>query len=221
MLYRDRMLAESAGLGDGCTLVAMSHYDQLAGAGLRHQVLARRYGQGHDVLGVDIGGATTPAAVVIDETFHLVNSPDMGISRGISQVVALSGIERITRWLPVEIDADTARDRLLNKELRSSSLPQTLTDLYLEQAVAREALRLTLGQGQMLRQEQDANAGLSEFEIIIGSGGVLAHAPQHAQAALLLLERSSQPGFRRCGGHDFIGDSVGTLATIHRWQRPT
>jgi len=216
VLYRDRMLAESAGLAtvarwSQCPITTSS---QALGYVIKY--LARMYGQGHDVLGVDIGGATTTAAFVIDETFHLVNSPDMGISRGISQVVARSGIERIARWLPVEIDADTARDRLLNKELRSSSLPQTLTDLYLEQAVAREALRLTLEQGQMLRQEQDANAGLSEFEIIIGSGGVLAHAPQHAQAALLLLDAIQPTGITTLWlDTTSLAIPVGTLATIH------
>ena len=66
--------------------------------------LAYMCGDGHNVLGVDIGGTTTTAAFVVGDEFGLVNCPDLGVSHSISRVISQTGIENITRWLPVELD---------------------------------------------------------------------------------------------------------------------
>ena len=77
-------------------------------------------------------------------------------------------------------------------------------------------MRLTLEQGQVLAQKQETDPGMSEFEIIIGSGGVLAHAPQHAQAALLLLDAIQPTGITTLWlDATSLAIPVGTLATIH------
>jgi hypothetical protein len=70
-------------------------------------------------------------------------------------------------------------------------LPQTRQELLLEQAMAREILRLTL---QEIRPRWTLGASipypdlLPKFHVIVGGGGVIANAPQYGQAALVLLD---------------------------------
>ena len=82
-----------------------------------------------------------------------------------------------------------------------------LEDLIIEQALAREALRLSLEQhaafatslkGVQRRRtiaEAFAQSGsgetlvnMMELDLIIGSGGVLSHAPRREQAALMMID---------------------------------
>jgi hypothetical protein len=217
-LYRERMLALEPGLN---TLTSWSQTPIVTSSqafGYVIKYLAHMWGEGHNVLGVDIGGTMTTVASVVGNEFSLVNRPDLGASHSISRVISQAGIENITRWLPVEIDEETARDRLLNKELRSGSLPQTLEDLYLEQAVAREALRLTLESGySRWHEDQPAETAMCPaFEIVVGTGGTLVHAPQHGQAILILLDAIQPTGITTLWlDATSLAIPVGSLATVH------
>ena len=66
------------------------------------------------------------------------------MSYSICNVLKEAGIEDILRWIPFEIDEADLRNRLRNKMIRPTTIPQTLNELMIEQAVAREALRLAV-----------------------------------------------------------------------------
>jgi hypothetical protein len=91
--------------------------------------------------------------------------------------------------------------------IRPTTIPQTMEDLLVEQAVAREALRLAFIHHQQLatglkgmQQQRDISAALDagdgdsslvnmfDLGLIIGSGGVLSHAPRRHQAALMMID---------------------------------
>ena len=57
-------------------------------------------------------------------------------------VLAEAGLANIMRWVPFTIDEQTLRNRIKNKMIRPTTIPQTLEALVFEQAVSREALRL-------------------------------------------------------------------------------
>ena len=177
--------------------------------------LAQMWGTDHSVLGVDIGGSITTAAFVLDNEFSLINRADLGVTHALARVLAQSGVDNVLRWLPFEMDRETARDRLLNKQLRSSSLPETTEDLYLEQAVAREALRLTMSEARS-RWQKDNSELCPEFEVIVGSGGVLAHAPLNGQVALILLDAVEPTGITTLWlDSTSLAVPVGALAAVH------
>ena len=95
------------------------------------------------------------------------------------------------RWVPFAIEENEALSLLLNKSLRPTTLPATHTNLLLEQALAREALRLALAEARETWPVGPASPypHLSPlFEPIVGSGGVLSCAPRPGQAALILLD---------------------------------
>ena len=171
-----------------------------------------------NVLGVDIGGATTDVFSVFlaptsERIYNRTVSANLGMSYSICNVLKEAGIENIARWLPFEIDPADVRNRLRNKMIRPTTIPQTYEDLLIEHAVSREALRLAFNHHKSLarnllgsQQQRDVGqifdqtaAGQSlvnmlELDMIIGSGGVLSHAPHRAQSALMMLDAYQPEG---------------------------
>lgn len=99
-----------------------------------------------NVLGVDIGGATTDVFSVFSEKFNRTVSANLGMSYSVSNVLAEAGLPNILRWVPFDIEEEDLRNRIGNKMIRPTTIPVTLQELQIEQAIAREALRLSLVQ---------------------------------------------------------------------------
>jgi uncharacterized protein (TIGR01319 family) len=166
-----------------------------------------------NVLGVDIGGATTDVFSVFGGVFNRTVSANLGMSYSICNVLKEAGTSNIARWLPFEMDEFDLRNRLRNKMIRPTTIPQTYEDLLIEHAVAREALRLaflhhkSLARGLVGMQTQrtigeavSQEAGgqtlvkMMDLDMIIGSGGVLSHAPDRRQSALMLIDAYAPVG---------------------------
>lgn len=188
-----------------------------------------------DVLGVDIGGATTDIFSVFQGIFNRTVSANLGMSYSISNVLAEAGIENITRWLPFEIDKKVLRNRIRNKMIRPTTIPATLEELKLEHAIAREALRLALIQHKSMavglkgiQQERTISEAFSQtmtgetlvdlmsLSMIVGSGGILSHAPRRAQAAMMLLDAFQPEGVTKLTVDSiFMMPHLGVLSTVH------
>ena len=82
--------------------------------------------------------------------FNRSVSANFGMSYSISNVLAEAGLANILRWVPFEIDESELRDRIKNKMIRPTTIPCLLEDLKIEQAIAREALRLAFLQHKQL-----------------------------------------------------------------------
>jgi len=189
-----------------------------------------------EILGVDIGGATTDIFSVFQGIFNRTVSANLGLSYSISNVVAEAGLANIFRWVPFKVDESDIRNRIRNKMIRPTTIPMTLHELIIEQALAREALRLALEQHKMLAVglkgvqqqrtisdafEQTSSGAtlvnLMTLKMIVGSGGVLSHAPRRVQAAVIMID-----GFRPEGVTFLAVDSIfmmpqlGVLSTVNK-----
>lgn len=172
-----------------------------------------------NLLGVDIGGATTDVfSVFLDDNsgqriYNRTVSANLGMSYSICNVLKEAGIENIARWLPFSIDPNDVRNRLRNKMIRPTTIPQTYEDLLIEHAVSREALRLAFihhkslargltgtAQQRDIGQIFDQKASgetlvkMMALDMVIGSGGVLSHAPRRAQSALMMMDAYQPEG---------------------------
>lgn len=166
-----------------------------------------------NILGVDIGGATTDVFSVFDSTYNRTVSANLGMSYSICNVLKEAGTDNIARWLPFSIDPFEVRNRLRNKMIRPTTIPQDYEDLLIEHAVSREALRLAFYHHKSLarslkgvQQQRDigqifeqASTGetlikMMKLDMIIGSGGVLSHAPMRAQSAMMMLDAYEPEG---------------------------
>jgi len=187
------------------------------------------------VIGVDIGGATTDIFSVFQEIFNRTVSANLGMSYSISNVLAETGIENIIRWLPMELEERDLRNRIRNKMIRPTTIPHTLEDLKIEQAIAREALRLAFEQHKSMavglkgiQQERTISDAFSqsmtgetlidlmELNLIIGSGGILSHAPRRHQALLMMTDAFLPEGITRLAVDSiFMMPHLGVLSTVH------
>jgi len=192
--------------------------------------------QNINVVGVDIGGATTDVFSVFGETFNRTVSANLGMSYSISNVCAEAGLPNVLRWVHIEaMDERELRNRVKNKMIRPTTIPQSQEALIFEQAVAREALRLayiqhkefatTLKGVQQQRTVGDTftqqTSGQSivdnmKLDLLVASGGVLSHAPRMQQTAMMLVDAFEPEGFTTLAKDSiFMMPHLGVLAEVH------
>ena len=188
-----------------------------------------------NIVGVDIGGATTDVFSVFDGIFNRTVSANYGMSYSISNVVAETGIENIMKWLPFDIDEVEIRNRVKNKMIRPTTIPQLLEDLKVEHAIAREALRLSFEQHKSLAvglkgvqkkrdisetfeqvAKEETLIEMNRLDLIVGSGGVLSHAPRRSQAMMMIIDAFQPQGITMIAVDSiFMMPHLGVLSTIN------
>jgi len=144
--------------------------------------LGQVYDSSKGVLGADIGAAWTTIAAASGKNYAL-NVVPIGSGSGAAELLRICSLADITRWLPGHIQPEEVRDRIFQKSLHPSALPETLEDLWIEQAVARQALRLSMTR----TLSRWPNLGYS-FEPMLVSGAVVTHAPTPQQSLLMILD---------------------------------
>ena len=186
------------------------------------------------VVGVDIGGATTDIFSVFQGQFNRTVSANLGMSYSICNVLAEATLENVLRWVPFEIDEKELTNRIGNKMIRPTTVPQSMDELKIEQAIAREALRLSFIQHksfavnlkgvQKERTISDAfeqsDSGLSlvdmmDLDLLVGSGGVLSHAPRREQSTRMLIDAFLPEGITQLAVDSiFMMPQLGVLINI-------
>ena len=187
------------------------------------------------VVGVDIGGATTDVFSVFNNKFNRTVSANYGMSYSICNVLADAGVDNVSRWLSHEIDESDLTNRIANKMIRPTTIPQTLEELIIEQAIAREALRLSFDQHKKfavslkgVQQERTISdtfdqtmsgetlVNMTDLDMIVGSGGVLSHAPRREQACKMLIDSFLPEGITQLAVDSiFMMPQLGVLASVH------
>ncbi len=197
--------------------------------------------KGIEVLGVDIGGATTDVFSVFydpsqdKKVFNRTVSANLGMSYSVSNVLLEAGIPNVMRWVPFDMDEKELRNRIKNKMIRPTTIPQTLEELQIEQAIAREALRLALEQHKKMAIglkgiqtqrtisdtfDQSATGqtivNMMNLNLVIGSGGVLSHAPRRQQSALMMIDAFLPEGITMLTVDSiFMMPHLGVLSVVH------
>ncbi|MBA65113.1 MAG: methylaspartate mutase [Candidatus Marinimicrobia bacterium] len=188
------------------------------------------------VVGVDIGGATTDIFSVFQGKFNRTVSANLGMSYSICNVLAEAGLDNVLRWVPFDIDRKELTNRIGNKMIRPTTVPQSMEELFIEQAIAREALRLSFKQHkdfavglkgiQKERTISDAFdqstsgetlVNMMDLDLLVGSGGVLSHAPRREQSAKMLIDSFMPEGITQLAVDSiFMMPQLGVLAGIDK-----
>jgi uncharacterized protein (TIGR01319 family) len=169
------------------------------------------------IMAVDIGGATTDVYSARAGTVFRTVSANLGMSYSIRNVVELGGPAAIRAMHPTELSDTELWNRIGNKHINPTSLPDTPEAMATEWAVAtvavREAVRqhlevmhttvveeqdehrididiLIRGARRPWRRELEVEGkldfALEDYDLVIGSGGILSHSPREAAAMMLL-----------------------------------
>ena len=197
------------------------------------ETIARQ--RGINVVGVDIGGATTDVFSVFDDKFNRTVSANLGMSYSISNVCAEAGMENVLRWVHLPMPERELRNRVKNKMIRPTTIPQTLESLVFEQAVAREALRLaylqhkefatglkgvqtqrSVGEAFDQARTSDTLVDNLRLDLLVGSGGVLSHAPRLEQTVAMLIDAFEPEGITQLAKDSiFMMPHLGVLASVN------
>jgi hypothetical protein len=119
--------------------------------------------------------------------------------------------------------------------IRPTTIPQTLDELQIEHAISREALRLALIHHKSLatalkgvqqertisdvfEQQQSGKTliDMLKLDLIVGSGGILSHAPRRVQSMLMMVDAYEPLGVTRLSVDSiFMMPHLGVLSTIN------
>ncbi len=245
-LFLKHVMAQAPGYPKLLTWVGAPVMPTPAAVGDIIQRIART--QNLNIVGVDIGGATTDVfsdyapppqkgslPTSTQRTFNRTVSANLGMSYSISNVLASTGLANILRWVPFEINEGELRDAIKNKMIRPTTIPCLVADLKVEQAIAREALRLAFIQhkslavglkgvqrGRTISESLDEGTSgesliaMKNLDLLIGSGGVLSHAPRRSQAMMMLIDAFEVEGITRIAVDSiFMMPHLGVLAQVH------
>jgi hypothetical protein len=153
--------------------------------------LSKVYRSDKGSLGIDMGAAATTVAAAFDGKTELGVYPELGLGSGLAQLLRFTKLENITRWLSVDVPPTIVRDYIFNKAAFPASLPVTLEEMVIEQALARQIMQVAV-QAISRRFPQNGSVSskglLPHFEPIMATGGILSHAPTPGQALLMLLD---------------------------------
>ncbi len=205
-----------------------------AGEGLMFRTFAES--RKVNLIGVGLGGATTNIYSMYDKKFVRSVSANLGMSYSICNVLKEAGIENIMRWIPFKITGDELLNRLTNKMIRPTTIPQTLKSLFIEHAVAREALRMGFNHHKQIarplrgtlmgagihrmgdyKDRTTTYIDLAKVDWLGGTGGLLSHAPRRVQSALMLIDGFQVEGVTRLFQDSvFMIPHLGVLSTVHR-----
>ncbi|MBM4132071.1 methylaspartate mutase, partial [bacterium] len=126
-------------------------------------------------------------------------------------------------------------NRIGNKMIRPTTIPQALDELKIEQAIAREALRLSFIQHKQfavglkgVQKERTISDAFDQsasgetlvdmmaLDLLVGSGGVLSHAPRRHQAARMLIDAFLPEGVTQLAVDSiFMMPQLGVLSTVN------
>lgn len=155
--------------------------------------------EGSRALGVDVGSAATVVALGDRGRLDLKVRADVGVGHSAARLLEAVSPADVVRWLPFPLDPAEAHDFAWNKALYPATVPQDAGEVALEQALAREAIRITAGPGL---------APLI-LDTLIAAGSTLARAPRPGQTALALLDALQPMGVIR-----LLADANGLLPAL-------
>jgi uncharacterized protein (TIGR01319 family) len=168
------------------------------------------------IMAIDIGGATTDVYTARGGKVFRTVSANLGMSYSIRNVAELGGIGAIRKMHSSDLTDTEVWNRIGNKHIDPTSLPRSAEDMATEWAVATVAVREAVLEHldvmraaaeespeprldidilirgarrpwqKELRVEGRPDLALEDYELVIGSGGILSHSPRQAAAMILL-----------------------------------
>ena len=234
-LFLEHVMAQAPGYKNLISWAGAPIIPTPAAVGMIMETLAKR--EEINLIGVDIGGATTDVFSIFNGVFNRTVSANLGMSYSISNVLAEAGLPNIMRWVPFSVEEQTLRNRIKNKMIRPTTIPQTLDELQIEQAIAREALRLALAHHKSLatglkgvQQERSISdifeqrpsgatlIDMLKLDLIVGSGGILSHAPRRVQSMLMMVDAYEPLGLTMLSVDSiFMMPHLGVLSTVNEY----
>jgi hypothetical protein len=171
------------------------------------------------VLGVNLGASAAVIASAHNGDLSLGVFPQFGLGTGLVDMLDQVPLREIMRWLTNDLTEDDLKNYVYNKALYPASVPVSLEEMAIEQALARQAIfsaaRLAM-RGFPSQAVTPGDGLLPWYEAIVSTGGSLAQSPSLAHAALIILD-----GLQPCGvttlvlDQNQIAPALGAAAAVN------
>jgi uncharacterized protein (TIGR01319 family) len=167
------------------------------------------------MMAIDIGGATTDVFTAVGGRVFRTVSANLGMSYSIRNVVEAGGTASIKVFRRPQLTDGELWNHIGNKYINPTRLPATHEDVRTEWAVATVAIREAVTQHlrvmhstaeevplrleidvllrggrptwrEGLKPDGRVELTLEDYDVVIGSGGILSHSPREAAAMMLL-----------------------------------
>ncbi|MCU0611917.1 MAG: glutamate mutase L [Candidatus Eisenbacteria bacterium] len=190
---------------------------------------------GQRMLAIDIGGATTDVFTVSERTAFRTVSANLGMSYSALNVMRSAGVSTLRAFAP-GFGTEELVDRIGNKHGNPTGLPRTGRDMEVEWALAagaiREAVRahLALRRGDALSRDAEEFSlrtvlsgsrdrkrtrvdefDLSDYDVLVGSGGILSHSRRDVAAMILVNALRPRAPIRLAVDSAFMFPHLGAL----------
>ncbi len=209
-------------------------------AGVLQSILKLGEKRQMDLIAFDIGGATTDIFTRINGHYQRTVSGNLGMSYSALNIMRESGTESILAALPPDIGETQLRNYVGNKTLYPTLNPKNTTEFRIEHALAKAAIQLSFVQHQEMHYNSEKigyldalkNNGQDKYEekfeyiqneskhyfypsdidLVIGAGGVFAHAQNHFQSVDVLISGFKPSGITELAiDRHFISPHLGVL----------
>ena len=155
------------------------------------QFLSKLYQSTRGLLSVNVGASAVSVAAGFNGDLTLGVYPQFGLGENLAGILQYTSIEDIMRWLQLDISANTLREYLFQKSLYPAAVPATIDEQQIAQAIARQALYLSV---RLAQKDFPANIRaartdqLPPLDLIIGGGGAVSETSSMGQSLLMLLD---------------------------------
>ena len=152
--------------------------------------LSRMYESTRGLLSVNVGASAISVAAGFSGELSLGTYPQFGLGENLAGLLQHTELSEIMRWLPLDISSNTLREYLFQKSLYPNSIPATIDEQAISQAVARQALYLAIRTARkdfpaLSRSQSDI---LPPLDLILAGGGAVGNSTSLGQSLLLLLD---------------------------------
>ncbi len=169
-------------------------------------------------LGVDLGAASATVAATFNKRLFFSIRGGEGLVLGPLQWVQERGLESITRWLPEAMPDDDVLAVLHNRTLYPWTVPQDPRELWVEQAVVREALRNLMSTARPTWDTGRAKLYeelMPRLDPIVVSGGGIVNMPRPGHILLAVLDGLEPIGITRVLlDQNRAASALGALASV-------
>ena len=240
-LFMDNVMEQAPGYSKLKELVADDIIPTPTGVINTLQIISKSTSK--NVMSVDIGGATTDIFSNIEGSYFRTVSANYGLSYSISNVMKDAGFEEVIKWLPKDIDQDYVRNYIANKMLYPTFVPKDETQIMIEQAIAREAIKMSKVQHLNMnfnkknigflekaktkdiekiveafyfeKEAEKKKFHMYDIDIMIGAGGAVSHAESPKQALAIIADGFGPQGITEIWRDpDFISPHLGKLSNV-------
>jgi uncharacterized protein (TIGR01319 family) len=188
------------------------------------------------ILAIDIGGATTDVFSAYRGEVMRTVSANIGMSYSVLNVARIDGTRPISELLDFDMDSTELWNRIGNKHIHPTALPAKAEDAQIEWATAVVAIREAVTEhlevvrsvpedelpgafevNDLLREKRErpeatGHLVMPEYELIIGSGGILCHSPREAAATMLVRALEPEAGVELAVDSAFMFPHLGVLS---------